>query len=62
MIQLIIGITAGIVIDGGVTFGAIQMLKKWNKRTLEEASKEFEKVIEQKGSEIILKAWQETNK
>lgn len=53
MIQLIIGITSGIVLDGVVTITAIKLLKNSNERMVNKAVKDFEAVIEQKTIDII---------
>ena len=62
MIQLILGISGGIIIDGGVTFLAIHVLKKWNKETLDNAQKVFEDSIEKKSTEIIANAMNQLSK
>lgn len=51
--QILIGLIAGVLIDGLVTMGAIKMLKKWNRETLEKATNDFETVIDEKINTII---------
>ena len=56
MAELIIGIVGGVLLDGAVTMGAIKMLQRWNRKTLDDASSAFEDKVRELSTEIVLNA------